>query len=95
MRDAIDWADLHTLRALEVPHTLGAARGIDDVEIIAGVNGLIRARRFAHIAVHTVICDHQRHRRDNKSLRFGAFAEAFVERLVHDWMNEFADIAAE
>jgi hypothetical protein len=60
-RNAVDGADLAALRLVEMPDALGALRRIDDVELLARRDRLVRALGLAHIAVDALVGDHQRH----------------------------------
>src|SRR5690606_3632913 len=60
-RNAGDGTDLLTLRLIEMPDAFSAARRIDFVDLGTHVDGVVRAHRFAHIAVDAFVGDHQRH----------------------------------
>jgi hypothetical protein len=49
--NALNGANHHTLRLLKMPDALRAAAWMDDIDILALGDGLVRAGRFAHIAV--------------------------------------------
>jgi hypothetical protein len=60
-RDAAHRADLHALRHVEVAYALGASRRIDLVNLRAHRDGLIRALRFADIAVDAFVRNEKCH----------------------------------
>jgi hypothetical protein len=60
-RDAIDRADLHALRLIEMADALGALGRVDLVEVEAHRDRLVRALGLAHIAVDAFVGDQQRH----------------------------------
>src|SRR5690606_22628175 len=59
--DALDRADDHALGLVEVPHALGAQRGVDHVDGLALGDGAIRARGLADVAVDAELADAQGH----------------------------------
>jgi len=61
--DALDRADHHALGFVEMADTFGAARGVNDVDVLALRDGLIRAGRFADIAVDAQRVDLEGHGR--------------------------------
>lgn len=73
-------AQLHTLRLVKMTHTLGAALGVDLVNLLAQVNGLVGANRFTHITIDARLCDHQSHK---TGLRFSlGVAGGVIMRLA-------------
>jgi hypothetical protein len=60
-RNAGDRTDLHTLRLAEVADTFGAALRIDDVNLGAERDRLVRALRLANVAVDALVGDDQGH----------------------------------
>src|SRR5574343_1405494 len=59
--DAFDRADHHALRLVEMADAFGAAVGIDDVDVLALADGLVRTGRFADVAVDADGMDDQGH----------------------------------
>ena len=59
--DALDRAHHHALRLVEMADALGAARRIDDVDLFALRNRLVRTRRLADVAVDAERIDLQGH----------------------------------
>jgi hypothetical protein len=59
--DAVHRADLHALRFVVVTDALRALVGVDDVDLFALGNGLVRAFRFAHVAVDAFVGNNQGH----------------------------------
>ena len=55
--DAIDWADIHALGGVIMPHALGAQAGVNDVDLIASTDRFVGADRFAYVTVDTFISD--------------------------------------
>jgi hypothetical protein len=49
------------LRLIEVTDAFGALRWVDLVDVLAHVNGLVRALGFAHIAIDAFVGDMQCH----------------------------------
>ena len=76
-------------RLLEMPHALGATRGVDFVDILARVDRLVGASRFAHIAVDALRRDQQGHGA-RPSGRIGKFLE---QGGAHARMHELRDVA--
>src|ERR1700757_1844405 len=62
-RDAVDRADLHALRLIEVADALGALAGIYHVDLQALRDRAVRALRLADVAVDAFVGDHQGHGR--------------------------------
>ena len=60
-RDAAHRAQLHALRLVEVAHALGAALGIDLVDLLAHRDRLVGALGLADIAVDALVGDPQGH----------------------------------
>jgi len=54
-RNALNGANLDTLRRIEVPNALGAFHRVDDVILDALGDGLVGALRFADIAVDALL----------------------------------------
>jgi hypothetical protein len=59
--DAFDRAHHHALRLVEMADAFGAQRGIDHVDVRPLRDRLVRARRFADVAVDAEFVDLQRH----------------------------------
>src|SRR5690606_36816236 len=59
--DAFDRTHHHALRLVEMPHALGAARGVDHVDGLALRDGLVRAGGLADVAVDAELVDAQCH----------------------------------
>src|SRR6185312_379207 len=59
--DAFHRANDHALRLVVVAHALRAQRRVDHVELLAQRDGLVRARRFADVAIDAGIEDFQGH----------------------------------
>jgi Domain of unknown function (DUF4124) len=59
--DAGHGADLHALRLIEVAHALGAAGGVDHVNVVTHRDGLVGALGLADIAIDALVGDPQRH----------------------------------
>lgn len=74
---AFDGTYNHALRFIEMPYALGAAAGVDDVDILPLRNGLVGASRFADIAIDAQLIDFKRH-----SLRRNGLAFAKPSLLV-------------
>jgi hypothetical protein len=53
--------DLHTLRFIEVSYALGALVGINFVDLLAKIDGLVGTLWLAHITVNALIGNDQRH----------------------------------
>ena len=62
LRDALHRADLPALRRVEVPDALGAAFGVDHVDLGAHRDRAVRALGLADVAVDALIGDDQGHR---------------------------------
>ena len=60
-RDAGHGTDLYALRFVKVPNAFGAFVGVDLVDVLAHINGLVWAFGFAHIAVDAFVGDQQCH----------------------------------
>ena len=60
-RNAGHRAHLHALRFVKMANALGASGGVDLVNDLAQVNGLVGAFGFAHIAIDAFVGDHQGH----------------------------------
>src|SRR5690606_22280075 len=60
-RNAVHGTDLLALGFVVVADTLGALVGINDIDLGARGNGLVRALRLADIAIDAVVGNHQRH----------------------------------
>ena len=59
--DAIDRAHLHALRLVEVPDALRALERVDNVAVLTRRDRLVRALRFAQVAVDAIRIDQQCH----------------------------------
>jgi hypothetical protein len=59
--DALYGANGDTLRGVEVTDALGTAIWVDDIDLHALGDGLIRALRLADVAIDAFVGDHQRH----------------------------------
>jgi hypothetical protein len=59
--DAVHGTDLNALRLLKMSHAFGALGGINFVDLLAKINGLIGTLGLAHIAVDALLSDHQSH----------------------------------
>jgi len=59
--DAFHRANSDALRGVEVTDALGAATRVDDIDLHALGDGLIRALRLADVAIDAFVGDHQRH----------------------------------
>jgi hypothetical protein len=62
----VDWnarhrTHLYALGLIEMPHALGAFAGVDFVDFLAKVDGLIGALGLTHITVDAFVGDHQCH----------------------------------
>lgn len=55
--NAFDRAHFHTLGCIKMPHTLGALQRVDFIKLDTRINCLVRAFRFADIAVDALIGD--------------------------------------
>jgi len=62
-RNAVDRADLLTLRRVEMADALGAAVGIDDVDLRPLRDRAVRAFGLADVAVDALVGDDQGHAR--------------------------------
>src|SRR5262245_1756226 len=62
-RNAVDRADLLALRRVEMADSLGAAVGIDDVDLRPLRDRAVRAFRLADVAVDALVGDDQGHAR--------------------------------
>ncbi|EKE18167.1 MAG: hypothetical protein ACD_10C00100G0001 [uncultured bacterium] len=61
LRNAIDRTDLHALRLVVVTDAFGALVGVDHIDLFPLGDCLIRALRFADVAVDAFVGDDQRH----------------------------------
>jgi hypothetical protein len=61
--DAIHRTHYFALRLIEMADAFGAELGIDDVEIFAHGNGVVRARWLANVAINAFIGDSKSHDR--------------------------------
>jgi hypothetical protein len=59
VRNTGHWANGLTLRLIEVPDAFCATVRVDFVDVDPGVNGLVGAHGFAHVAVDTVFRNQQ------------------------------------
>src|SRR5690606_25680972 len=59
--DAFHRADHRALRLVEVADAFGAAGGIDDVDLLALADRMVRARGLADVAVDAEFVDPERH----------------------------------
>ncbi len=91
-RDAVDRADLDTLRRVEVADALGAFRGIDDVDLRPLRDRVVRALGLADVAVDAFVGDHQRHRVDPIS---SGCRDLGLQPREHRGMHEGRHVAAE
>jgi len=57
LRNAVHRADLDALRSIIMTHTLGALGRIDLINFVTGGNRLVRALRFANVAIDTFVSD--------------------------------------
>ena len=97
-RDALDRADLDALRGVVVADAFGASRGVDDVDMRALRDGLVRAFGLAYIAVDALVGDGERHKICWGFV--GGFATGLglfdgFKRFGHLWVGELGDVAAE
>jgi hypothetical protein len=69
--DALHRADGDALRGIEVADALGAATGIDDIDLHALGDGLIGAFRLADIAIDALVGDHQGHGDNSSNFKAG------------------------
>jgi hypothetical protein len=90
--DAIDRADFLALGLVEVAHALGAARGIDHVELDAHGDRLVRALRLAHVAVDALVGDLEGH--GPIGLRVPA-SDLLLHALRGDRVDEGGDVASQ
>src|SRR6185312_8400256 len=67
--DAVDRADLAALRRVEMADALGAARGIDHVDLLALRDRVVRALGLANVAVDALVGDDERHRQRSRATR--------------------------
>ena len=58
LRNAFHRTDLDTLRGLEVADALGAQVGVDLVDLLALVDGVVRTLRFTDITVDAFVGNH-------------------------------------
>lgn len=61
--DAVDGTDADAGRLLVVTDALGAAIGVDLVDLLAEANGLVRTLGIAHVTVDALVGDEQGHLR--------------------------------
>ena len=58
---AFDWANLHALRHVKMPHALGAKLRRDVIQLGTGVNRAVWAHGLANIAVDALVGDKKGH----------------------------------
>ena len=58
---AVHRADLDTLGSVKMPYTLGAFMGINFINFLPKINGLIGTLGFTDIAIDALTGDHQGH----------------------------------
>jgi len=59
--NTIDWTHLLALRHIKMAYTFGAFIGVDLINELALVNGIIGAFWLANIAIYALIGDHESH----------------------------------
>jgi len=60
LKNALNRADFLAARGVEVPHTLDASSGVDDVNLVAFSDRARRAFRLASAAVDAILVDVKR-----------------------------------
>jgi hypothetical protein len=66
-RDTGYGTDLHALGLIEMTHALGAFMGVNFINLLAHINGIVRALGFADVTVDAFIGNDQSHCESFKS----------------------------
>jgi hypothetical protein len=78
--DALHGADLNALGFVEVANAFGAFGGVDFVDVLAHVDGLVGAFGFADVAVDAFVGDEQCHVLTGLGLKLQPLLQLVVHR---------------